>query len=115
MKAWRLTMSDHSLELEDISDPSPRDGSILVRVQASSQPLLTPTTVTKKNRRPRAAATTSGTRPPRSRPAAATSVWSSPPMASWCSSGWGESVEEGDTRSQGNLAGLAPRSRTIRG
>jgi NADPH:quinone reductase-like Zn-dependent oxidoreductase len=36
MKAWRLTMSDHSLELEDISDPSPRDGSILVRVQASS-------------------------------------------------------------------------------
>lgn len=36
MKAWRLTMSVPSLDLQDVADPSPRAGSVLIRVHASS-------------------------------------------------------------------------------
>ncbi|HEV7449787.1 MAG TPA: alcohol dehydrogenase catalytic domain-containing protein [Pseudonocardiaceae bacterium] len=36
MKAWRLTMSGPSLELQDVPDPSPRAGLVLLRVHASA-------------------------------------------------------------------------------
>ena len=35
MKAWRLTMATRSLSLEEVPDPTPRPGSVVVRVEAA--------------------------------------------------------------------------------